>query len=890
MSRGTFTLLGRVANSDSGGVGVINWIDFPYTKTYSDNMTGQAFVDSVLAVAKRQQGIDYYDELTAGTHKLAIIYAGHILFNSGALHPNASSKPGTYTIGEMIHDPYDAFVSIGLNGHEFSHVLGIDHDDYSGSYPYGKWGIMCFGHWCGGSSYGECPAPLTPDERYRINTGWVSYTDVNEPQDVELTFNTDYGLSNVYILHENNSYGNGPYEHIIIENRQVQDSNTKWNRYINTCDSDKDGILVWRLYNSDSNHDLIEADSTGGTQQNSNLNGDAFYSGNKTYITDFSSPNLKRLDSGNYPSNAQINNISSSGFTMTASMGDSRFGELPENESWPTGMGFYNYYIGDNFTIPSGKTLTLEGTGTSAHLRCDLHFSSGKKIQIYGTVTSNYTQFSTKTAGDLWNGIELKSGGTMNVNGNIVIEYATIGMDISSSNLYFPSSKTTISNCRDWGILISNCAPTIQNVDFQNNGSTDYHGGVCIQGSGYEPYLKNITINGSKYGLYLTSSADAKLEYSEITCNPASDLSRINLYDYAGLDIDGRRNNIYDNTSANNWAIKTLLVTSSFPARRNYWGTSNPIRSVLFSDSTLVTDISGFAAADIDSAGAPAAKIAGEIAEFPFIEADEFESRGDWNSALSVYQDIIRQNNNMLTKRMALKSLLKLCGMNKYDYASFRALISNELKTAPKWYASSLDYLLCESLVSEGKYRDAINVFSEKAQLYSGNVMEVEMLSRIASIYGEYLHDSLKAKEFADRAATINPGQPILLSAYSSAGIEYDPWKYADKYTVDSSNPEEGKQMPGDDSLTEEINDYIKAYPNPANPTTTISYSLSSPSKVNLTVYNITGQKVATLVDGPVSSGVHTVKFDGSKFGSGLYFYKFASDKFTKTGKMMILK
>ncbi|MFA6473167.1 MAG: T9SS type A sorting domain-containing protein, partial [Candidatus Latescibacterota bacterium] len=132
-------------------------------------------------------------------------------------------------------------------------------------------------------------------------------------------------------------------------------------------------------------------------------------------------------------------------------------------------------------------------------------------------------------------------------------------------------------------------------------------------------------------------------------------------------------------------------------------------------------------------------------------------------------------------------------------------------------------------------------------------------------------------------AKAINPGSPALRLAYEFAGSSYDPSKFTDVFGTGAQ-----KQEPEAESKVG--TDFVTAYPNPANPQTTISYSLSSPSRVKLSIYNISGQKVATLVDGTVSSGVHAVKFDGSKFGSGLYFYKFASDKFTKTGKMLLLK
>ena len=61
-------------------------------------------------------------------------------------------------------------------------------------------------------------------------------------------------------------------------------------------------------------------------------------------------------------------------------------------------------------------------------------------------------------------------------------------------------------------------------------------------------------------------------------------------------------------------------------------------------------------------------------------------------------------------------------------------------------------------------------------------------------------------------------------------------------------------------------------YPNPFNPTTTIRFDLPADSKVNLTIYNVLGEKIATLVDGTVSAGYHYAVWNASRFASGVYF------------------
>ncbi|HDY88308.1 MAG TPA: T9SS type A sorting domain-containing protein [bacterium] len=79
-------------------------------------------------------------------------------------------------------------------------------------------------------------------------------------------------------------------------------------------------------------------------------------------------------------------------------------------------------------------------------------------------------------------------------------------------------------------------------------------------------------------------------------------------------------------------------------------------------------------------------------------------------------------------------------------------------------------------------------------------------------------------------------------------------------------------------------------FPNPFNPRTTISFSIPEKNYVTLSVYDITGQKVATLIDKHMSAGSHSVRFDGSDFASGVYLYRLESEGFSKKGKMLLMK
>ncbi len=79
-------------------------------------------------------------------------------------------------------------------------------------------------------------------------------------------------------------------------------------------------------------------------------------------------------------------------------------------------------------------------------------------------------------------------------------------------------------------------------------------------------------------------------------------------------------------------------------------------------------------------------------------------------------------------------------------------------------------------------------------------------------------------------------------------------------------------------------------YPNPFNPTTNIDFSLDQDGLATLTIYNMVGQKVATLVDAKLAAGYHTVHFDASHLANGIYFYKLTSSGKVSVKKMLLLK
>jgi len=79
-------------------------------------------------------------------------------------------------------------------------------------------------------------------------------------------------------------------------------------------------------------------------------------------------------------------------------------------------------------------------------------------------------------------------------------------------------------------------------------------------------------------------------------------------------------------------------------------------------------------------------------------------------------------------------------------------------------------------------------------------------------------------------------------------------------------------------------------YPNPFNPSTSIRFNLPQAGPVTLTVYDLFGRAVATLVDGIKPTGSHEVAFDAGHLASGMYLYRLTAGSFVETKRMILLK
>ena len=107
--------------------------------------------------------------------------------------------------------------------------------------------------------------------------------------------------------------------------------------------------------------------------------------------------------------------------------------------------------------------------------------------------------------------------------------------------------------------------------------------------------------------------------------------------------------------------------------------------------------------------------------------------------------------------------------------------------------------------------------------------------------------------------------------------------------TVESCNGAFSRQtIPGDP--VPEVFGLAQNYPNPFNAGTTIRYQLPRPAKVNIVLYNIRGQKVATLVNEEKAPGYYTYRWDARSLSSGIYFYRMTAGDYSAVRKLVLIK
>jgi len=142
---------------------------------------------------------------------------------------------------------------------------------------------------------------------------------------------------------------------------------------------------------------------------------------------------------------------------------------------------------------------------------------------------------------------------------------------------------------------------------------------------------------------------------------------------------------------------------------------------------------------------------------------------------------------------------------------------------------------------------------------------------------------------FTDMSITIGSGNNDYIAIYKIRAVDNA------QQISDFSEEASLKYRGGGDSPEEIISLFGSNYPNPFNPTTTIRFALPQDQQVSLTVYSVTGERVAVLVNGYLEKGFHRVEWNGTNrwgvpVSSGIYLYVLLAGDTRLVGKMLLAK
>lgn len=203
-----------------------------------------------------------------------------------------------------------------------------------------------------------------------------------------------------------------------------------------------------------------------------------------------------------------------------------------------------------------------------------------------------------------------------------------------------------------------------------------------------------------------------------------------------------------------------------------------------------------------------------------------------------------------------------------------------------------------DAIIFLGDYNDDVDVstFNEMTTPYIDFVGDIQnynipsrdlsALRRSSTVSGPEMIDHITIsnelfEDYVDESVAIH--EPDYISNYGNNTSDHFPIFAQFSFQVATSTDED-PDLPSDVAL-------MQNYPNPFNPSTNIEFALNTPQSVSLTIFSVTGRRVAELATGQrFSSGTHTLSFDAGNLSSGIYYYQLRTESTTLTRSMTLIK
>ena len=521
-------------------------------------------------------------------------------------------------------------------------------------------------------------------------------------------------------------------------------------------------------------------------------------------------------------------------------------------------------YDGEGFSVPSGKTLDIDA-GVTIKIAKDNQISVTGTITAYGTDGNLITFTSAESSPDHgdWNGILLQSGFEGFDLSYCKIEYVKCGIKSIDDDNYIYIDNSEIADC-DTGFYLNNSDATMYKSEIDGNGNYDAF------------YLKN-------YSYLELEDLDHGKGYNKIHYNMIVDYHSHG--EWGEFDESGY-NSFY---GAGGFLI--LKDSSWVMAENNYWNDIEP--SV--GEGSYLNDDHKLGSPPPDPK-VPARDIDDWEIEQLFLEARIISLKNPEKS-WDMFKDIIEKypDSKFASYSLARMKVISKKIQNNDLISYLKYIIDNK----PSMKKMALEISI-NQLIKKGMIQNVLtNCFYLLAN-YPDNKIKNYVLYEMFRIYLDYLGDSSNAdrvladlKEVdANSNSRVLPFALNILDNFNNSKLDRKIVDITFSYPNYPADIEGYKETESEKMTAGIPKTFVlhQNYPNPFNPVTTIKYDLPEASDIKITVYNILGQEIVTLINDHLNAGSHEMKWDASMFSSGIYICRLEAGSYTKSIKLLLMK
>ena len=491
-----------------------------------------------------------------------------------------------------------------------------------------------------------------------------------------------------------------------------------------------------------------------------------------------------------------------------------------------------------------------------------------------GKIRNNTLKFNTT-------GLSLNSSSVPNVHDNKSKDNDNIGvyMDSSSPSSFHDCEIDT--NTFEGVYLFNNASPT-----FGNNVITGNSWWGLRLWNDSDPILEGTGTTGRKNKIVNNGGSTKAEIYCQKDSNPK-----------LGLSSNPGDNDIYDTAGGKAIFIDTGYSYASINAEFNWWGTDSPDPAVLFSPSSEVD----YVPYDTATNSKPVA-LAREVSlqEERLIQALLAEENRQYDVAVGLYDQLLLESFEVEMVERAADGLFRAALHRGTDLSSvisrFDALASSHPAASVR---RKVVALWRQALVADGQYNAAIAAYEQEMIEAEDFDDRLSAQKSLGEVYMYYMKDETRARQLLEPILRDYPNHPV---AYGAWMVLLD----VEDLPPPPAGREASQPIASASTASGASSDIgLETSPNPFNPTITIRFQLPETARVQLSIYNLLGQRVQVLMPEELqSAGEYAVIWNGQDesgqlVASGMYIvqlkinertYTLETNERTYTRKVMLMR